>query len=108
MLTLMILSFLASPRAALAGEDAPLRGLRCDTVKSTALFELPAFCKSAVGDEKTKVRLIDYGFQVEVLEKQCGEPEIAREIKRALNAKMLDADTTACASFARSLLESLK
>lgn len=75
---------------------------RCYDIKQSVLADLPGFC----GNEKTdKVRLIDFGSQLELLEKKCGQPELAYLLKKALNDRVYKKSKKDCALAAEKMLQ---
>ena len=66
---------------------------RCYDIKQSVLADLPHFC----GSQKTdKVRLIDFGNQLDLLEKKCGQPELAYLLKKALNERVQKQSKAGC------------
>lgn len=100
-LTLALLISLSS-HAAEAPAGLPA-GLRCESVKKSAVQDLPRFCRG----ELDKRRLVDYGYQLDMLEK-CGEAEVAKEVKSALQVRVHRADEMACAEIAQGLVGELR
>ena len=100
-LTLALLLSLSS-QAAEAPAGLPA-GLRCESVKESAVQDLPGFCRGPLD----KRRLVDYGYQLDMLEK-CGEAEVAKEVKSALQVRVHRADEMACAEIAQGLLRELE
>jgi hypothetical protein len=95
-LTLALLLSISS-HAAEAPAGLPA-GLRCESVKKSAVEDLPRFCRGSLD----KRRLVDYGYQLDMLEK-CGEADLAKEVKSALQVRVHRADEMACAEIAQSL-----
>lgn len=96
-LTLALLLSLSAPAA-----EVPA-GLRCELVKQSAVKDLPQFCRG----ELDKRRLVDYGYQLDMLE-TCGEADLAKEVKAALQVRVHRADAIACAEIAQGLLRDLE
>lgn len=95
-LTLALLLSVSSPAA-----EAPAAlpaGLRCESVKKSAVEDLPKFCRGPLD----KRRLVDYGYQLDMLGR-CGEGDLAKQVKAALQVRVHRADDTACAEIAQSL-----
>jgi hypothetical protein len=78
-------------------------GVRCGLVKSSAVLDLPSFCKSPLD----KRRLVDYGSQLDLLD-ACGEKALAESVAKALRLKAERADAGSCAAIASDLVESLR
>jgi hypothetical protein len=98
MKTLITLLMLAST-AAVAAPRAKVPAYNCESVRKNALEDLRGFCESSEVDKR---RLVDYGFQMDVLEGQCSDAETAGLIKAALNAKVIRQDERSCLNVADS------
>jgi len=66
----------------------------------SAVSDLRAFCES---EPYNKRRLVDYGYQLDILETACESKEGAASIVKALNAKVHQADERACLEIADTL-----
>jgi hypothetical protein len=76
---------------------------RCYDIKQSVLADLPHFC----GTKKTdKVRLIDFGHQLDLLEKKCGQPELAYLLKKALNERVNKNSQARCNQNAEKMVQS--
>lgn len=102
--TLVLLALLMIARighAAPAAESKPLApslgGYNCEAVKKSAFGDLRAFCES---EPYNKKRLVDFGYQIDVLEVGCQMKEEATSLVRALNAKVHQRDERACLEIA--------
>lgn len=74
---------------------------RCEQVRQSVLSDLPHFCSSDISD---KVRLIDFGNQIELLEKHCGQAELAAKLKRALGERVHRKNRSACTTLAEEMV----
>lgn len=74
-----------------------LGGYNCEAVKKSAFGDLRAFCE---GEPYNKKRLVDFGYQIDILEVGCQLKEEATDLVRALNAKVHQRDERACLEIA--------
>lgn len=102
-MTQVILAALFSLTAQASEPAALPAGLRCESVKKSAVQDLPGFCRGSLD----KRRLVDYGFQLDMLEK-CGEADTAKTVKAALQVRVHRADEMACAEIAQGLVRELE
>jgi hypothetical protein len=77
-----------------------LGGYNCEAVMKSAVGDLRAFCEA---EPFSKRRLVDYGYQLDILETACGNKEGAESLIKALNAKVHKQDERACLEIADQL-----
>ena len=80
--------------------DPGFGGYNCESVLKSAIGDLRAFCES---EPFNKRRLVDYGYQLDILETACENKEGVQELIKALNAKVHKQDERACLEIADRL-----
>jgi hypothetical protein len=91
-----------SPQAVPSVERYP--EARCERVMESVASDLPEFCQAEPLD---KMRLVDFGSQLDVLEQHCNDKEFTEHLKKALGMKAHRHDAAACRQIAEELRHSL-
>lgn len=90
----------AAAPAAAKSKGPAFGGYKCDSVLKSAVNDLRGFCEA---EPFNKRRLVDYGYQLDIIEAGCSNKEDAAEIIKALNAKVHKQDERACLDVADKL-----
>ena len=77
-----------------------LSDARCFDIKQSVLADLPHFCGSAQTDN---VRLSDFGHQIDLLAKNCEQPQLAHLLKKAL-AEHVNKNKQGCTAAAEKMV----
>ena len=79
---------------ALSASAAPhISEERCFDIKQSVLADLPQFCAAAKVD---KARLADFGRQIELIEKSCGQPQLSMLLRKAVDRRLSGQRTAGC------------
>jgi hypothetical protein len=76
---------------------APLNEGRCFDIKQSVLADLPHFCGTAKAD---RTRLQDFRHQIQLLEKSCKQPQLARLFRKALDERVNKRSAAGCTAAA--------
>ncbi|RZA00574.1 MAG: hypothetical protein EOP11_18165 [Proteobacteria bacterium] len=99
-LALLLASHL-NAHAAASAKGPDFGGYNCEAVMKSAAKDLRGFCE---GEPYSKRRLVDYGYQLDILENACENKEGAVSLAKALNAKVHQQDERACLEIADTLV----